>query len=90
MMRNVRTTVTIDDGLLAQAKEMAARSHRTLSAVMEDALRETLARQAEAGRRDRVSIPVGGRADDRPLVDILDREALADALGDNGIPDVDR
>ena len=30
--------MTINDGLLAQAKEVAARSHRTLSSVVEDAL----------------------------------------------------
>ncbi|HRY09219.1 MAG: DUF2191 domain-containing protein [Actinobacteria bacterium] len=83
----MRTTVTIDNGLLAQAKELAARSHRTLSSVLEDALRETLARQAATSDRPGVSIPVGGSADDRPLVDILDREALADALGDNGFLD---
>lgn len=84
----MRTTVTIDDVLLAQAKEMAARSHRTLSSVLEDALRETLARHAATSGRPQISIPVGGNADDRPLVDILDKEALADALGDNGLPDV--
>ena len=80
--------MTIDDNLLAQAKEVAARSHRTLSRVVEDALREALARRAQTGSRAHVSIPVGGSAQDRPLVDILDREALAEALGDNGLPGV--
>ena len=84
----MRTTVRIDDVLLAQAKELAARSHRTLSSVLEDALREALARQAAASDRPRVSIPVGGNREDRPLVDILDREALADVLEDHGLPDV--
>jgi hypothetical protein len=83
----VRTTVTIEDSLLAQAKEVAARSHRTLSSVVEDALRESLARQSAPGDRPRVVIPVGGKSHDRPLVDILNREALAEVLGDNGLPD---
>ena len=89
-MRQMRTTVTIDDGLWSQAKEMAARSHRTVSSVLEDALRETLARRADTGVSARVTIPVGGSAQDRPLVDILDREALADVLGDNGFPEAER
>lgn len=81
--------MTINDGLLAQAKEMAARSHRTLSSVVEDALRETLARQAETSGQVRIAIPVGGKAQDQPLVDILNREALAEALGDNGLLESD-
>jgi hypothetical protein len=85
----VRTTVTINDGLLAQAKEVAARSHRTLSSVVEDALREALARQAETSGRVHVAIPVGGNAQDEPLVDILNREALAEVLGDNGLAESD-
>lgn len=74
----MRTTVTIDDQLLAQVKELAARSHRSMSSVVEDALRESLARRGQT--HERVRIPVGGNADDEPLVDILDREALAEAL----------
>lgn len=82
----MRTTVTIDDELLAQVKEVAVRSHRSLSSVVEDALRESLARRSTGATHARVHIPVGGSADDKPLVDILDREALAEALGENGVP----
>ena len=32
-----------------------------------------------------VELPVSGRRGDPPLVDILDKEALADALGDNDL-----
>jgi hypothetical protein len=78
----MRTTVTIDDELLAQVKTVAARQHRTLGSVLEDALREMLARQGRAGARSAVELPVSGDPADRPLVDILDKDALATALGD--------
>lgn len=40
----MRTTVRIDDELLAEAKSLGVRTGRTLTKVIEDALRETLAR----------------------------------------------
>lgn len=45
-----RTTVRLDEHLLAQAKEYAARHRRTLTAVIEDALRSLLA-QSRNGER---------------------------------------
>jgi hypothetical protein len=36
--------VTLDDALIAQAKEFAVRHHRTFNSVLEDALRELLQR----------------------------------------------
>jgi hypothetical protein len=38
----LRTTVRLDDALLARAKEAALRSGRTLTQVIEDALQEAL------------------------------------------------
>lgn len=78
----MRTTITIDDGLLSQVKEIAARSNRTVSSVLEDAVRETLARR-DGTRPNRVRIPVSGSVDSKPLVDIIDREALAVVLDDD-------
>ncbi|UYM04188.1 ribbon-helix-helix protein, CopG family [Solicola gregarius] len=43
----MRTTIRMDDELLAQAKALAARSRRSLNSVMEDAVREMLARHEE-------------------------------------------
>ena len=57
----MRTTVKIDDQLLADAKAQAARSGRTLNEVVEDALRESL------GRRDRAV-----REDTSALVDLME------------------
>lgn len=42
----MRTTIRLDDHLLAQAKRQAADTGKTLTAVFEDALRESLARRA--------------------------------------------
>ena len=41
----MRTTIYIDDALLAEAKQVAARTGRSLTAVVEDALRESLHRR---------------------------------------------
>jgi len=52
MLRCVRTTIRLDDALLREAKALAARTGRTLTAVIEDGLRETLSRHKK--RRNRV------------------------------------
>jgi predicted transcriptional regulator len=47
----MRTTVQLDEQLLAEAKKVAAERGRTLTAVLEDALREAFARRrAQAGQ----------------------------------------
>jgi hypothetical protein len=80
----MRTTVNIDEQLLAEVKAFAARQHRTIGDVIADSLRVTL---AEANsRRPPVEIPPYGDPNERPLVDILDKEALAEVLGDNEWP----
>ena len=58
----MRTTINLDDHLLRRAKQLAARTHRTLTSVFEDALRESLSRTAAAPRRTRVKLPVSDRA----------------------------
>lgn len=78
----MRTTVTIDDNLLAEAKAIAARSHQSVGSVLEDALREQLARRS-AQRDEPFDLPTFGSHSDRPLVDLDDKDALAQALGDN-------
>ena len=79
----MRTTITIDEGLLREAKILAARTDRTVSSVLEQALREMLTRQAEADDRRRRDFTLPSYHGGGFLVDILDKEALADALGDN-------
>lgn len=80
----MRTTVNIDDHLLAEAKSLAAKQHRTLGQVIEDALRIEVGRVSKPRRR--VKLPTYGDALLKPLVDIYDKDALAQALGDNEWP----
>lgn len=46
----MRTTIRLDERLLRQAKELAARNGRTLTSVIEDAVRQFLARAEGPGR----------------------------------------
>ncbi|MEU7838478.1 MULTISPECIES: DUF2191 domain-containing protein [unclassified Nonomuraea] len=52
----------IDDALLNEAKAYAARNGRSLTSVMEDALRQLLNRSTEVAARPRVELPVSGAA----------------------------
>lgn len=82
MMLLMRTTVSIDDDLLAEAKERAARRHATLGAVINDALRVAFrpAPPGQPGARGRLRLPVDGGSGLQPGVDLEDRERLAELL----------
>jgi hypothetical protein len=75
----MRTTVTLDDDLLREAKERAARSNRTLSQVVEDAIREAFARREPPGSPT-PELPVFTGRGLRPGVDLNDNAALSDLL----------
>ncbi|GBE67322.1 hypothetical protein MFM001_37840 [Mycobacterium sp. MFM001] len=82
----MRTTVNIDDHLLAQAKVLAARTSRSLGAVLEDALRVMLRRSDDEQSRGDFRLPTHGSGGLQPGVDLEDKEALAELLGDNAAP----
>jgi hypothetical protein len=90
---SMRTTVNIDEHLLAEAKVRAARSQRSLGEIIDDALRQKF---AVADRTATIRpLPVFGVPGEKVLVDLEDRDAVAEALGDNaawsmGRSDVDR
>ena len=75
----MRTTIRIDDQLLGEAKQLAVRTGRTLTAVLEDALREVLNRQQRPGRGVTELTTVGGNGP-RPGVDLDDSAALMDLM----------
>ena len=54
----MRTTLNIDEALLADFKQIAARSHCSLSSVIQDALREALAARAQRSPRAPLDLPV--------------------------------
>lgn len=76
----MRTTIRLDDQLLAEAKRYASQSGRTLTSLIEDALRETLARRQTMPSRPRVTLPTGGRGGVLPGVDIDNSAALLDMM----------
>ena len=76
----MRTTIRLDEDLLRQAKAPAARTGRTLTAVIEDALRETLARQRSRQDRPRVALPTFRGNGLQPGVDLDDTAGLLDTM----------
>jgi Bacterial antitoxin of type II TA system, VapB len=75
----MRTTISLDDDLLAEAKQVAARTGRTLTAVIEDALRASLHRRHVAPTRP-VELPIFGEGGVQPGVDLDDSAALLELL----------
>jgi hypothetical protein len=76
----MRTTVRLDDHLLAEAKKQAARSGKTLTAVLEDALRESLARRSAAAKARPVSLKTVRGGGVRRGVDLDDSASLLDVM----------
>jgi Ribbon-helix-helix protein, copG family len=76
----MRTTVRLDDDLLREAKAHAAATERTLTQLIEDALRETLARRAAATKRPRIELPVFGGGGLQPGVNLDSNAALLDLM----------
>jgi hypothetical protein len=79
----MRTTVRLDPALLAEAKKLAAATGRTLTAVLEDALREVVSRRQRRTRRTPKLTIVGGRGV-RAGIDLDDSAALLDVLDSRG------
>ena len=78
----MRTTIRLDDDLLREAKRRAAASGRTLTAVIEDALREALSRRSAEPAQGWVSLPTfgGGGRGLMPGVDLDDSASLLDLM----------
>lgn len=75
----MRTTIRLDDQLLREAKRLAADTDRTLTAVIEDALREAIARRSHQSEREPVHLPTfPGRL--LPGVDLDDSASLLDLM----------
>ncbi len=80
---SMRTTINLDDGLLAEAKRRAAEHGTTLTGLIEDALRETLARRDESDDEPFATIAYRGRGL-MPGVDLDDGAALRELLDGGG------
>ncbi len=79
MLVCMRTTIRLDPHLLRDAKKHAANTHRTLTAYIEDALREVLARSR--AEREPIDLPISTRTGGAmPGVDLIKTSALLDPL----------
>jgi hypothetical protein len=76
----VRTTINLPDELLAQIKKLAAASRSTVTAVIEDALREALARRRRTDRREQLILKTYGKRGLLPGVDIDDTASMLDLM----------
>jgi Bacterial antitoxin of type II TA system, VapB len=81
----MRTTLNISDDLLAEAKVLAVRTRRPIGAVVDDALRVLLRRDAPEVAAA-WTFPTSGAGGLQPGVNLDDTEALADLMGDNALP----
>jgi hypothetical protein len=76
MVSHMKTTLNIDDTVMAELKREAARQGRTMSELMETALRLMF-----SSRRKQKALPPLPTFDSGgELVDIADRDALYDAM----------
>ncbi|HSU59448.1 MAG TPA: type II toxin-antitoxin system VapB family antitoxin [Bryobacteraceae bacterium] len=77
----MRTTVRLDDALLTEAKKLAADSGRSLTAVIEDALREVISRRRSLSARNRrIVFPTFRGRGLRPGIDLDNSAALLDIM----------
>lgn len=76
----MRTTINLPDELLAQIKKLAAASRSTVTALIEDALREALAKRRRRRRHEHVELRTYGKQGLLPGVDLDDTAALLDLM----------
>jgi hypothetical protein len=76
----MRTTIRLEDSLLAEAKRIAAENGSTLTSVIESALRQSFAHQGRAEKRGKVRLTTAGRGGLRPGIDLDDSAALLDVM----------
>ena len=81
----MRTTIHIDDILFAELKEIAAQSGKTLTAVIHDALRDSLSRRRNS-ERPPVKLPVFNGTGVMPGVDLNDSASLLDLMEEGDGP----
>lgn len=80
----MKTTLNLNDQLLADAKALAARQRTTLTRLIEEGLQLRLRAQSNLGSLDPVRLPVfNGRGGLLQGVDPTSNQALLRALGDD-------
>lgn len=78
MVFHMKTTLVLDDRVMARLREEAARQGRTISELVEAALRKMLEAEPAGPRESPPPLPTFDLG--RALVDVADREALYRAM----------
>ena len=76
----MRTTIRLDDRLLRDAKKLALETGRTLTALIEDALREALSRRKTERRHGSLKLRTFRGKGVLPGVDLDDSAALRQVM----------
>lgn len=79
----MRTTIILPDELYRQVKARALAEDRTVTSLMEDALRRELARRGSVEPIDVFLAEPTGSRDHQPLVDVTDKDAVQALLDDD-------
>ena len=82
----MRTTVRLDDGLMAEVKQYAITHQKTMTTVIEEALRETLARPKTLRRFKPVQLTTVKGWGLLPGIDLDDTASLLDKLDETDAP----
>jgi hypothetical protein len=83
----MRTTIRLDDTLLAKVKQIAAESNRTLTAVIEDALRESINRRKQSAKaRAAFKVTTFGGDGVMPGIDLNSNASVLDAMDGTDAP----
>ena len=79
----MRTTVRLNDALLREVKQLAAKSGRTLTAILEEAIRQLLARQNPRTAFKRITLPTFRGKGLQPGVELDDSASLLRLMESN-------
>ncbi|MGB5296503.1 MAG: type II toxin-antitoxin system VapB family antitoxin [Thermoanaerobaculia bacterium] len=82
----MRTTVRLDDDLLREAKRHAAEKGMTLTALLDQALREILSREERTPAVDRLELPTFRGRGLQPGVNLDDAVSLRDIMDGHDDP----
>jgi Arc/MetJ family transcription regulator len=76
----MRTTIRLDDRLIAEVKRLALDSGRTMTAFIEEALREAIARRKPRRTRSTLKLKTVGGRGLLPGIDLDDSAGLRDLM----------
>lgn len=78
----MRTTIRVDEPLLLKTKQLAAQTNRTLTAIIEDALREMFARREQSTTSATIRLITVQGQGIQPGIDLDDSATLLDLMED--------